>query len=116
MKDYSLDLRHRIVDAVAAGQPKPAVAERFTVSLSTVKRYVRQRATTGTLAAQSRPGRPRRIPRSQEAALTAQVAAATTATLAEHCQQWAAEHGVAVSVATMSRALARAGLPRKKDR
>jgi transposase len=116
MKDYSLDLRHRIVTAVADGQPKPAVAARFAVSLSTVKRYVQQWATTGTLAPQPRPGRPRAISTTQEAALVAQVAADTTATLDEHRQQWAAQHGVVVSRATMSRALARAGLPRKKDR
>jgi transposase len=116
MKDYSLDVRHRIVHAVAAGQPKPAVAARFAVSLSTVKRYVRQLATTGTLTARPRPGRPRLIAASQEAALTAQVAADTTATLTEHCQRWADQHGVRLSPATMSRALARARLPRKNDR
>ena len=116
MKDYSLDLRHRIVQAVAAGQPKSAVAQRFAVSLGSVQRYVRQWTTTGTLAPRPRPGRSRAIPLDQEAALAAQVAADTSATLAEHCQRWAEQHGVAVSVATMSRALARAGLPRKKDR
>ena len=116
MNDSSLDVRHRIVDAVAAGQPQPAVAARVTVSLRPVTRYVRQRATTGTLAARSRPGRPRLIAASQAAVLVAQVAATATATVAEHGQQWAAQHGVAVSVATMSRALARAGLPRTNDR
>jgi transposase len=116
MKAYSLDLRQRIVQAVAAGQSKAAVAERFAVSLGSVKRYVRQLATTATLAPRPRTGRPRRIPISQEAALAAQVAANNAATLVEHCQQWAVHHGVAVSVATMSRTLARAGLPRKKDR
>lgn len=113
MKDYALDLRQRIVQAVAAGQPKPAVAQRFAVSLGSVKRYVRQWTTTGTLTPQPRPGRPRAIPDDQAAALVAQVAADPTATLAEHCQQWADQHRVRVSVATMSRTLARAGLPRK---
>src|SRR4051812_36723737 len=107
MKDYSLDLRQRIVQAVAAGQPKAAVAQRFAVSLGSVQRYVRQWATTGTPAPRLRPGRPRAIPVAQEAALVAQVAADPTATLAELGQQWADQHGVRVSVATMSRALAR---------
>ena len=116
MKAYSLDLRQRIVQAVAAGQSQAAAAERFAISLGSVKRSVRQLATTGTLAPRRRPGRPRRIPAGQEAAPAAQVAADTAATLAEHCRRWAAQHGVAVSVATMSRTLARAGLPRTKDR
>ena len=115
MKDYSLDLRQRIVQAVADGQPKAAVAQRFAVSLGSVQRYVRQWTTTGTLTPRPRPGRPRAIPVDQEAALTVQVAEDTTATLAEHCQRWADQHGVRVSLATMSRALARARLPRKKD-
>ena len=115
MKDYSLDLRQRIVQAVADGQAKPTVAQRFAVSLSTVKRYVRQLAVTGALAPKRRPGRPRAIPAGQEADLAAQVAADNAATLAEHCQTWVERHGVVVSPATMSRALARAGLPRKKD-
>jgi len=97
MKDYSLDLRYRIVDAVAAGQAKPAVAARFAVSLSTLERYVRNLATTGM-----RPGRPRAIPADQDA------------TLAEYCHLWAVQYGVQLSPATRSRALARAGLPRKK--
>lgn len=116
MKDYSLDLRQRIVQAVADGQSKTVVAQRFAVSLGSVQRYVRQWTTTGTLAPQPRPGRPRAIPQDQAAGLAAQVAADPTATLAEHCQQWADQYGVRVSVATMSRTFARAGLPRKKDR
>ena len=114
MKDYSLDLRQRIVQAVADGQAKAAVARRFAVSLSTVKRYVRQVTRAGTLTPKPRPGRPRRIPVGQEPALADQVGAANAATLAEHCQAWADRHGVVVGPATMSRALARAGLPRKK--
>ena len=116
MKDYSLDLRQRIVAAVAEGQSKAAVAARFAVSLSTVKRYGRRLAASGSLAPTPRPGRPRAIPRDREAALAAQVAAANAATLDEHRRTWADRHGVTVSQATMSRALARAGLPRKKGR
>ncbi len=51
----------------------------------------------------------------QAAALEAQVNAAPDATLAEHCAQWAQGHGVRVSVATMSRVLAKLGLPLKKS-
>jgi transposase len=50
----------------------------------------------------------------QEAALRAQLSARPDATLAQHCQQWAAEHGVGVSVPTMRRAILRLGFTRKK--
>ena len=42
-RPYSEDLRIRIVQAVEdQGISQPIVAERFAVSLSSVKRYVRQ--------------------------------------------------------------------------
>jgi transposase len=112
MKAYSLDLRERIVAAVAEGVSKAEAARRFSVDLSTVKRYVR-RAAAGILAPRRSPGRPRRIGPEQEPALVAQVERRADADLAEHCRAWAAEQGAAVSRATMSRALARAGLARK---
>jgi transposase len=48
--------------------------------------------------------------------LRAQVAAHADATLAEHCQQWAATTGVRMSPATMSRQFTKLGLPLKKRR
>ena len=104
MRAYSLDLRERIVGAVASGLSKAEVARRFAVDVSTVKRYV-QRQAAGDLVPRRSPGRPRRIGRLQEPALQAQVARHDTATLAEHCRTWADEQGAAVSTATMCRAL-----------
>ena len=40
MQAYSLDLRERIVKSWQQGQPKSALARLFTVSLSSVKRYI----------------------------------------------------------------------------
>ena len=40
MSAYSEDLRRRIVSSVAAGMPKTQAARTFSVSLSSVKRYV----------------------------------------------------------------------------
>lgn len=115
MKAYSLDLRTRIVHAVAAGQPRAAVARRFQIGLSTVQRFVTQVHRGGTLAPRHSPGRPRLIPAAAEAALLAQVATAPTATLAEPCTTWARAAGRPVSLATMQRALTRLGWTRKKD-
>jgi len=115
MRAYSEDLRARIVRAVEQGMSKAEAARRYEVGLSTVKRYVRLGAG-GSLAAKVRPGRPRAIGAVGESALRAQVAAHPDATVEEHRAIWAREQGVAVSRATLGRALARAGLPRKKSR
>ena len=114
MKAYSLDLRTRVVHAVAAGQRRADVAQRFQVGLATVQRWVTQHAATGSLAPKPIPGRPRAIGPAAQAALREQVAAQPDATLAEHCTQWAKPHGVEVSLATMCRALQQLGWPRKK--
>lgn len=116
MKAYSLDLRHRIVAAVVDQQQHPHdVAARFSVSPDTVKRYVRL-AHADDLQPKTSPGRPRAIGPEHDAALRAQLAAHDDATLAEHCQLWQEAQGVAVSQATMSRAIRRLGWTRKKRR
>ena len=84
-------------------------ARLFRVCPSTIVRWRRQR-TTGTVAARSRPGRPPRIGAAHAADLQAQIAAAPDATLAQQCASWAAQQGVAVSVATMSRVIRRLGI------
>ena len=116
MRAYSIDLRERIVRAVGGGMSKAEAARVFDVGLSTVKRYARRQAERGHLRATPHPGRAREIGAAEEAALRAQAAAHADATLAEHRRRWAEEQGVTVSRATMSRALARLGLPLKKSR
>ena len=48
---YSLDLRERVVAAVAAGLSREAAADRFLVSRSSVARWVVREAVTGSVAA-----------------------------------------------------------------
>jgi transposase len=115
MRAYSLDLRERVVAAVAAGTPRAVVARAFGVGLATVERYVRRRRA-GALAPRSSPGRPARLGADAEPALRAQLAAAPDATLAGHAERWARERGARVSAATMRRAIARLGWTRKKRR
>src|SRR5688572_12922673 len=114
MRAYSLDLRERIVRAVAAGTPQSAVARTFGVGRATVQRYVYRQRDTGSLAPQPKPGRPATIGEARRAALAAQLAAAPDATLAEHCATWDREQGARVSPSAMHRALARLGVTRKK--
>lgn len=115
MKAYSLDLRERIVRAVAAGMSQAVVARRFEVGVATVERYVR-RHRAGALAPRTSPGRSAVIGPEAEAALRAQVAADPDATLAEKCARWEREQGMRVSITAMHRALARLGWTRKKRR
>jgi transposase len=109
-----MDLRERIVRAVAGGTPQSVVARAFGVGRATVERYARRQRETGALGPSPIPGRPAAIGEGEAAALRAQVAAAPDATLAEHCATWARERGVGVSAATMHRALARLAVTRKK--
>ena len=109
MKQYSADLRERLLGAIDVGLPQAEAARYFGVGESSIKRWRHRRQATGSLSASPRPGR------EDEAALLAQVQAAPDATLAEHCATWAARTGVALSASTMSRALRRAGWPLKKN-
>ena len=99
-----------VVAAVDAGLTQPQAAARFGVSLRTVERYLARRRATGSLAAtEQRHGREPMVRRRLQAWLPARLDAAADATLAEHVAAFAAEQGVVVSLASMSRAIA--GLP-----
>jgi transposase len=115
MRAYSIDLRQRIIAAVQAGDAKSAVARRFCVERSTVRRYLHQWERTGSLAARPIPGATPAIPPEQYPALLVQLTAMPDATLEAHCDRWEREQGVRVSISTMSRAQRRAGWTRKKS-
>ena len=105
-----MDLRERVVAAVDAGLTQSQAAARFGVALRTVERYLARRRATGSLAAtEQRYGPEPRQRRQLQVWLPARLAAAADATLAEHVAAFAAETGLRVSLASMSRAIA--GLP-----
>ena len=57
MSGYSVDLRERIASAVEEdGMPKAQAARTFSVSLSSVKRYVKKAKRGESLAPKKRPG------------------------------------------------------------
>jgi transposase len=114
MRAYHLDLRERIVAAVASGSTVTMVASQFRVDPSTVYRYLARQQTRGTLVPGTSSGRPRAIAPAAEPRLVAQLVRLPQATLAEQCAQWQATTGVEVSTATMSRMLRRIGWTRKK--
>jgi transposase len=113
-RPYSRDLRERLLQARDAGLAPVEIERTFGISTRTQRRWVAQRRSTGSLAPRTSPGRPVKIDATAQPALRAQVAAHADATLAEHCTRFATEQGIAVSRATMSRQLAKLGLPLKK--
>ncbi len=115
MKQYSADLRERLLGAIDAGLPLAEGARLFGVCPSTIGRWRRRHRSTGSVAARPRPGRTPRIGPAQAGTLATQVAAAPDATLRQHCARWETERGVRLSVATMSRTIRRLGITVKKS-
>ena len=116
MKAYSQDLREKVLRAVDQGYPREEIVKLLGVSLATIKRYVKQRRETGTVAPKAIPGRPPKKLGPLQAELVAQLQAHDDLRLEDHCQLWEQTHGVTVSTATMSRAIKRVGWTRKKRR
>ena len=105
---YSKDLRVRALEAVERGISRKDVVETFSVSLSTLKRWLRKRREGEDLSAGTSTGRKRLILADdveEEQALWEQLEANDDATLERHCQMWEAKRGVRVSRSAMSRAI-----------
>jgi transposase len=109
MKQYAVAFREQVLDAIAAGQSRSDVAQRFGVSVSTIGCWQRRQRELGNVAPSPRPGRPPRIGPEEHEALLAQILAHPTATIAEHRALWETNRQVRVSVGTMYRALKCAG-------
>jgi transposase len=108
MEIYSKDLRVRAVAAVERGIPRREVVETFSVSLTTLKRWLRMRREgKEDLSPRFSTGRKRRILATleQKDALRRQLEENDDATLERHCQLWEKKTGVRVSISAMSRAI-----------
>jgi transposase len=104
---YSKDLRVRAVAAVDRGVPRAEVLETFSMSLTTLKRWLRMSREGKALSPRVSTGRKRRILATPEEnkALWEQLEENDDATLERHCEMWEEKRGTRVSVATMSRAI-----------
>ncbi len=115
MKAYSEDLRRRVVAAVDDGMPRAEVARLFRVAAPTIKRWLRRRRETGSLAVSPRPGLPSIKMAALRAGLLPQLEAHPDATLEEHARLWERARGMVVSPSTISRVVTRdLGWTRKK--
>jgi transposase len=107
MEIYSKDLRVRAVAAVERGIPRREVVRTLSISLTTLKRWLRMSREGKDLSPRFSTGRKRRILATleQKKALWKQLEENDDATLEHHCELWEQRTGVAVSVSTMSRAI-----------
>ena len=114
MSAYSEDLRRRIVSSVEDGMPKARTARTFSVSLSSVKRYVQKAHRGGSLAPSKSPGSPPKLDEKARKLLEEDLRERPFATLRERCEYLEVMTGLSVSRSTVCRAIARTGRTRKK--
>jgi transposase len=112
MEAYSTDLRARVLAACDAGEKTKAVAERFAVSRSWVRRVKQVRRESGRTVPLARPHGPAATWPGYAEAIREAVRQAPDATLDEYRTRFA----LPLSRATLARALAALGLSRKKSR
>jgi transposase len=114
MSAYSVDLRRRIVSAVGGGMSKAQAARTFSVSLSSVKRYVNKASRGESLAPKKRPGSAPKLDETARKLLEEDLKERPFASLQERCEYIGAITAISVSRSTMCRAIARLGPTRKK--
>lgn len=115
-KPYSMDLRERIVAHVSAGGTRRGAARQFGVSDSCSVKLLARVERTGS-AAPARQGRPAGGGKlaSHRDFLIASVEQTPDMTMPELAARLAAERGVVVSPASLSRVLCAAGFSFKKN-
>jgi len=114
MKAYSLDLRTRVLAAIDDGMSRTDAVRTFQVSLGSIKRWMRLRQTSGSLAPRPRKGKTASISAAQLPTLRFQLEQFPDASLAEHARRWHDDHTTSLSPWTLGRAIRRLGWSRKK--
>ena len=119
MKPYSKDLRLRVLAAVDRGVTREEVEKTFSVSVPTIKRWLKRRRETADVEPKPIPGRPRLKGAALREWLPSQLQDSNDPTPEEHSEAFEEEVGVPVSASTVGRAIARlpaGGWPIKKSR
>src|SRR3954467_1581998 len=107
MKPYSKDLRLRVLAAaVDAGKPREEVAKTFSVSMPTIKRWLKRRRETGDVEPKPIPGRPAGKGALFQSWVPKPLEANDGLTLEEHRGAFEEEFGQPVSTSTIGRAIA----------
>lgn len=114
-RGYGLELRERLVQAVARGASPEQAAVQFSVHVKTVQRYL-DLARRGQLHVRHKPtGRPSRVLAQHEQQLLTQLDQHADATLQEHADLLEAVTGLKVSSKTVDRVFARHRITHKKN-
>ncbi|MCA1731868.1 MAG: IS630 transposase-related protein [Actinobacteria bacterium] len=118
MNAYSKDLRLKVLAVVERGVPRREVSNLFGISLASISRYIKLKASGREISPKPSPGRRAKILENpaHKRALWEQLEGNDTATLEEHREMFERRRGVCVSVATMSRTVRKLGWTFKKDR
>ncbi len=114
MNGYSEDLRRRVVSSVEGGMSKIQAARTFSVSLSSVKRYVNKAERGESLAPKKSPGSTPKLDEKARKLLEDDLRERPFASLRDRCEYIEVMTGLSVSRSTMCRAIARIGSSRKK--
>jgi transposase len=107
MKPYSKDLRIRVLASVDGGTPREEVAKTFSVSMPSIKRWLKRRRETGDVSPKPIPGRTPLKGAALKEWLPEHLKDNPDLTLEEHCKAFEERTGTKVSDATVSRAIAR---------
>jgi transposase len=113
-RPYSLDLRERVVAAVAAGESCRKVAATYKVSVASVVKWSQRFRTTGSAAAKRMGGHRPRILEGKRAWLVARLTEVPDLTLRALVAELQAQ-GVATNCVSVWRTVRRAGLSFKKN-
>ena len=108
----------RVLSAVDSGEPREEVAKTFSVSVPTIKRWLKRPRETGDVEPRAIPGRPPRKGAMLKEWLPKQLEANDDLTLEEHREAFEEEFGEGVSTSTIGRAISRlpdGGWPLKKS-
>jgi transposase len=116
MKAYSVDLREKVLRAVDQGYPRAEMGKLLGVSRATMKRYVKQRRETGSVAPKAIAGRTPKKLGLLQTDLAAQLQAHDDLRIEDQCRVFEQTHGMHVSTSTMSEAIKRIGWTRQKKR
>ena len=112
---YSVDLRERVMAAVATGRSITEVASQFSVSRDAIHDWKRRHAETGSWApTPRRGGRSPALSPAQDRLLRDQIDAVPDATIDELRAWLATTHDIVIGHGTMFRAIERVDRTRKK--
>ena len=110
----SVDLRERVVAAVAAGASCRRVAARFGVSVSSASRWSQRFRNEGQLASKPMGGDQRSHAVEAQAMLIRRTYEGQPGLFLHELRDRLAEHGLRVGVSSLSRFFKRHGITRKK--